>query len=311
MAAGKPRFLVLRGGAIGDFIVTLPVLAALRERWPEAHLEVVGYPHVANLALVAGLVDAVRSLDAAHIARFFSWRPVFPDEQQAYIRSFDMVFLFLNDPEGTVRGNLQDAGARQVVYGSPIVTAGHAVDHLLRPLESLAIYAQGAVPALRWPEERRAAGRQMLERWNLARRALAMHPGSGSQAKNWPPARFAAVARRAAAEGFAPFFLMGEAEVERKTDAALAASAPGVTQVVGLELDEVASLLSACDLYLGHDSGITHLAAALGLPTVALFGPSDPERWAPRGPNVRVICGEHRDIGAIGEEQVWDALRSL
>ena len=66
------RFLILRGGAIGDFILTLPAIAAVRERWPDAYIELIGYPHIANLALAAGLVDHVDSLDRAEMARFFS-----------------------------------------------------------------------------------------------------------------------------------------------------------------------------------------------------------------------------------------------
>ena len=70
-AVHPPRFLVLRGGAIGDFIVTLPVLQALRDRWPDAYVEIWGYPHVARLALAAGLAQRVVSLDRAEMARFY------------------------------------------------------------------------------------------------------------------------------------------------------------------------------------------------------------------------------------------------
>ena len=61
----KPKILVLRGGAIGDFVLTLPAVHALRDRWPKAYIEILGYPHIANLALAGGLVDTVTSLVAA------------------------------------------------------------------------------------------------------------------------------------------------------------------------------------------------------------------------------------------------------
>jgi heptosyltransferase-3 len=308
--APRPRFLFLRGGAIGDFLVTLPVLRALRDRWPGAHIELVGYPHIARLALLGGLVDHVASLDAAGIARFFSLRPQFPDEQKAYVRSFELVFLYLHDPGEVVRENLQLAGATQVIYGSPIVRGGHAVDHLLKPLETLAIYEQGAAPALAWPEALRAEGRARLEQWGLGGRVLAIHPGSGSRAKNWPAAQFAALAKRAAAEGLRPFFLIGEAEAELGVARALVDAAPGVPHVVGLELEEAASVLSASERYVGNDSGITHLASALGLPVVALFGPSDPASWGPRGARVRVLRGAGDDVSRIGVDAAWEALVS-
>ena len=80
-----PRFLILRGGAIGDFIATLPVLQALRAQWPEAVIEIWGYPHVAELAVVAGLAQTVVSLDRAEMARFFVPEPSFTDAQVAAI----------------------------------------------------------------------------------------------------------------------------------------------------------------------------------------------------------------------------------
>ena len=72
-----PRFLLLRGGAIGDFIATLPVLQALRAQWPEAVIEIWGYPHVAELAVAAGLAQSVVSLERAEMARFFVPEPQF------------------------------------------------------------------------------------------------------------------------------------------------------------------------------------------------------------------------------------------
>ena len=138
------RILVLRGGAIGDFILTLPALQKLRARWPEAHIELLGYPHIAELALAGGLIDRVASLDKAEMARFFSRLPKFTDAQRDYVKSFDLVLSYLHDPEDIVRQNLLTAGARQVIYGSPILRGGHAIEHLLRPLETLALYAEGA-----------------------------------------------------------------------------------------------------------------------------------------------------------------------
>ena len=76
--AGK--ILVIRGGAIGDFILTLPVLAALRERFPDVHRELLGYPRVADLALAAGLVDRVQSIDARPMASFFARGGPLPEQ---------------------------------------------------------------------------------------------------------------------------------------------------------------------------------------------------------------------------------------
>lgn len=282
------RILVLRGGAIGDFIVTLPALQKLRARWPQAHIELVGYPHVAVLAHAAGLVDRVESLDKAGIARFFATRPAFTEAQRDYIRSFHFVLTYLHDADGTVRENLVAAGARQVLYGSPLITAGHAVEVLLKPLEALALYAEGVEqPRLALSAERLAWGRDWLAAHGLgAAQIMVVHPGSGSPRKNWPLENFVAVVRQLPRD-ITPLLVLGEADDELV--APLARELPMVPRLTGCTLLEVASILANCAAYLGNDSGITHLAAALGLPVVALFGPSNIEHWAPRGSGVRIL----------------------
>jgi len=304
MVVRQTRFLLLRGGAIGDFILTLPALRLLREHWPDAHIELIGYPHVATLALTGGLVDEVLSLDAAHIARLFSLRPDLPDDQKKYIRSFDVIVSWLHAPDGVVKDNLLQAGARQVIYGSPLVESGHAIDQLVKPLETLALYGAGSVPVLAVTPAQKALGRGFLDALGLGRDVVAIHPGSGSPKKNWPAECYIELAARIAAGGAAsPLFILGEAD--EAVALAIAARAGAVPLVRDLPLDQLAGVLACCPRYVGNDSGITHLAAALGLKVVALFGPTDPGRWGPRGDHVRVLRG---DLGAIGVDSVLAAL---
>lgn len=304
------RFLVLRGGAIGDFILTLPALRALRTRWPDAWIEVIGYPHVANLALSGGLVNRVESLDRSGMARFFSGSPNFSPEQVAYIRSFDFIVSYLHDPAGLVKENLLLAGAREVLYGSPLVESGHAVEHLMKPLESLAIYAENESPVLELNEADRANGRRWLAERDLRDPVLAVHPGSGSPRKNWPPDRFVELARRSTRQhAMSRFYILGEA------DAGLAEEIlrmdPESALLANAGLTHVASVLAACRLFVGNDSGITHLAAAVGVPTVALFGPSNANRWGPRGPRVRVLQAPGGDLAALSVQLVLRAVDEL
>jgi ADP-heptose:LPS heptosyltransferase len=302
-----PRVLVLRGGAIGDFILTLPALQAIRARWPGAYLELIGYPHIANLALAAGLAEHVDSLDRAEMARFFSPLPAFSDEQAAWLRSFDIVFSYLNDPGGVVRRNLQSAGARLVIYGSPIVESGHAIDHLLKPLESLAIYAEDRTPRLRLMASVAEEGRAWLAGRGLGPGAFVLHPGSGSPAKNWPVERFVEIARRLRERGREILVVSGEADVE--VTAAFRRAMPDASFLEGRTLVGVAATLAACPHYLGNDSGITHLAAALGLSVCALFGPSRAERWGPRGERVVVVRSATEDIREIEIDEVWKTVK--
>ncbi len=309
-----PRLLVLRGGALGDFILTLPVLAALRRRWPRADLEWLGHPRHAALGVIAGLIGRVRDLESAALAAWFAPDAALPDAERAYLQSFDLVLSYLSDNDGELGKRLRRAGARAVLAGAPRVAAGHAVEHFLAPLAVLGLEpGPRPYPRLDWPAERRAAGRRRIEALGLRGPAIALHPGSGSPRKNWPAERFAALSGLLAREGMGrPFFLAGEADAEAVR--ALARLAPGVPLLRDLSLPEVADALAACAGYAGNDSGITHLAAALGRPVVALFGPTDPRTWAPRGPRVRVLGGDPPGAGAlaaIAPEAVREALRVI
>ena len=305
-----PRFLVLRGGAIGDFIVTLPVLQALREQWPLATIEIWGYPHIAQLAVAAGLAQAVVSLDRAEMARFFVPEPSFTDAQVAAVRSFDLVFNYLHDPVGQVRSNLLLAGAKQVLSGSPIIKRGHAVPFLLEPLQALALYDTELVPALDFSGEARARGRARLRERGVRGRPVAVHPGSGSPAKNWPVARYLDILRRLRERGREVVAVLGEADVAEA--AVLARELPDVPVLAGLALTELAETLAECASFLGNDSGIAHLAAATGLPVVALFGPSDPETWAPRGRSgVKVLRAPGGELERLAVAAVWAELEAV
>lgn len=288
----------MRGGAIGDFIVTLPALQALRARWPDAYIELLGYPHIAGMAAGGGLVNKVASLDQARIARFFALKPIFTPDQVEYIRSFDLVICYLHDPEESLRKNLQLAGAKQVIYGSPLVTSSHAIEHLMKPLETLAIYSQQDVPKLIVAEDDQKKGRDFLNQIGVER-ALAIHPGSGSPKKNWPLENFISVARKFTGRSF---FVVGEADAAIAGE--LRVKAADIPVLANRPLADVASVLSASDQYMGNDSGITHVAAAIGIPVVAIFGPTSTLQWGPRGPNVRIARAPGGDLTKLNVEQV-------
>lgn len=307
-----PRILVLRGGAIGDFVLTLPALQALRDRWPDAYMEVVGYPWIAELARAGGLVDEVVSLDKAETATYFSFRPAISDEQKRYIRSFHFIITYLHDPAGTVKANMLAAGAEQVIYGSPIVETGHAVEHLLKPLEELAIYPDGETcPRLTLTDEYRREGAGRIAA--MGENVVAIHPGSGSPAKNWPLERFVELAGLLAdVEGMTPIFVIGQAEVE--IDRMLTRTGSTVPILSNCSVVELAGALSACTGYIGNDSGVTHVAAAVGLPLVAIYGPTDPGTWGPRGERVRILSAQERStegLASVETERVFEAFRGM
>lgn len=274
---------------MGDFILTLPVLAALRTHFTGNRIEVLGYAQVASLAVTAGLADATRPIDSRPLAGFFARGGDLDAGLAAYFGTFHLLVSFLYDPDLIFRtniGRVTKAGFIQGPHRPDESLAAHASDQLLHPLQQLAVFDADAIPRL--PQSATLS---------VGVRRLAVHPGSGSERKNWPEARWAELLGRLARNDGLRFVLVGgEAEGDRLERLALALPA-GQTEVLrSRPLPEVASRLASCIGFLGHDSGITHLAAAIGLPGVVLWGPSCADVWRPRSHRMDLIeVGDHLD----------------
>lgn len=284
--SSPPRILVIRGGAIGDFILTLPAMRLIRESLPACRLEVLGYPGICELALKAGVADSVRSLEHRGMAPLFARAASVTDDVADYFRGFNLVVSYLYDPDGHFRASLERIGVKSLIECPHRVEPGkgHAAAQLARPLQRLAMYLEGE-----------AARRQQIGVPGGVRRRIAIHPGSGSLAKNWPLEHWIALGRSLAkplrASGRRLTLITGEAERERGTTEAITGAWRDVEHDHwdALPLTELADRFQECEALLGHDSGISHLAAACGARCLLLFGPTDPDVWAPPQPWVQVL----------------------
>src|SRR5512137_1159581 len=117
MNSPQARILVIRGGAIGDFILTLPAIAALRRQFPAAHLEVLGYPHIAQLALAGGLVNRVQSIEARALAGFFARGGELSPDLAEYFSEFDLILSYLYDPDNIFKTNVGLCTGAQFIVG--------------------------------------------------------------------------------------------------------------------------------------------------------------------------------------------------
>jgi ADP-heptose:LPS heptosyltransferase len=242
------------------------------------------------------------------MAKLIVPKAVLDDELQQWLSSFNLVVSYLFDPDGILRANMERMGVKtfldcphRVVPGQ-----GHAAEQLARPLEKLAMFLDDPAPVIAL-----SGGMPMSEDKPL----LAIHPGSGSLRKNWPVEHWIAAAKQITAEfpQLRLALITGEAEQER-----------GITTQVlegwhdldfqhwdHLPLTELASRLSQASGFIGHDSGISHLAAACGVPCLLFFGPTDPATWAPRNAGVQLVTELSGDLRLLTFESAWARVRKF
>jgi len=294
------RILVIRGGAIGDFILTLPALKALRDAHPHAYIEILGYKHIAVLVENRFYAQAVRSIEYGPLSSFFAKNSELPAELANYFASFDLIISYLYDPDRIFENNLRRCGIENLICGPARIVegGGHAARQLARPIEELGISVidlnEKVFPSI----EDRQFAQEFLQ--NLQQPILAIHPGSGSTEKNWPLENWIASFSRSrdfpitedkcgqCRELPSLVVISGEADNAQTELLQREWKYRDVHFAKNLLLPHLASVLQH-SIFVGHDSGISHIAAAAGANCVLLFGPTDPNVWAPRNENVRVV----------------------
>lgn len=338
--------LILRPGALGDAVLTLPLIEALVTAGVERIALLGAPPSWAFLAASTGPVE-VLDLDGRDWLGLFGEGAALAPRARRVLGEMDAAFVFLGRGRAPVERALVAAGVGRVVSAAPAVLgetsaeplpagpphailapwpphAAHAARRLFAPL---AASGQGGAklpwppaplplaehPLLRPTREEIERVRQALDLGALpAGGILALHPGSGGAAKCWPAERFATLAGASAERfGLVPVWLVGPADEAPWRRIAAALQRSGAPRVL-LErpLREVLALLSLARAYVGNDSGVTHLAAR-ACPTLALFGPSDPRVWHPLGPRVAILNAEGGDLARLAPERALEALARL
>lgn len=298
------KILIFRGGALGDFLVTVPALRLLREHWPGARIELVGNPTAGELAVRTGLLGAVHSQHAARWSALVQSEPL-PSNLAAWLAEFDLIVNFWPDRDGAFAKHFPAHPGQQFLARPPVPNVDPAARHFCEALRPLGLETADfrchldLAPA---DGPKKVPGKDGP--------SIALHPGSGSARKNWPVERWLALVDRL--DGPVRF-VFGEAEddgLRSQLNRLRQNGTRAISTADRLPLPELAACLAGCRLFLGHDSGVSHLAAAVGTPCVLLFGPTDPAVWAPPGDHVRVIRrGESLD--AISVDDVLAVLRRV
>lgn len=287
------NIVVFHPGALGDVLLALPALRALRQSWPHHRLGLVAASAVAMLLKECGAVDAAFAIEGAALSGLM----VPPRSQTPLLRwlsDTDVAVCWMADPEHRVEEVLTELGVSCTVIGSPHGRqwfSHHQSDRFLEIIRSITNGAPTEA-ALSLPDPVVSDARPLLTERGLdpADGFIVIHPGSGSRHKTVSPELLMQVIERCAACGIQTAILAGPADHEQ-VSALQQCCSRRFPVFEGFDLRKAAGLLRSATLYVGHDSGITHLAAAVRTPTVALFGPTDPSRWSPRGPHVTVLTG--------------------
>jgi heptosyltransferase-3 len=271
------RILVLRAGALGDSILTMPALDALFRMYPSAQVEVVGNVAFRELGAV--------SREALHTVEEPPFDTLFSAGASDALREVDLLIL-LSTRELEMAS--QRIAGPKIISASPYPPPGvHAASWLLETVESPETRAATWATArqlppewrLRVSESDRASARAHLTALGMPH-PVVIHPGAGAVWKRWPAERFAALAEGLDSDGHDILLTAGPADVEPIVQLgsrwAILQEAP---------LWHLAAILSEASLVIGNDSGVTHLAGAVGTHTLALFGPTDPVAWRPLGPS--------------------------
>jgi len=288
----------------------LPALKALRDAHPQAQIEILGYPHIAAVADKRFYADAVRSIEYAALSCFFARGGELPTQLRDYFGGFDLTLSYLYDPDQIFENNLRQCRAQKIVRGpAQIDKNAHAAWQLAQPLQELGINVSDLAAKLFPSDEDREFAHRFLE--NCEPPILALHPGSGSEKKNWPIENWIELAKtslNAKASFRAIVFVSGEADEKEMARVRTSFEhEPQVRFAHQLPLPQLAAVLEQ-STFIGHDSGISHLAAAAGASCLILFGPTDSKVWAPQNTNARVLLAPHGDLTQLDVATVGNAI---
>jgi heptosyltransferase-3 len=313
--------VILQPGAIGDCILTLPLAEFMKEHLDLGGVDMIGHTEYIGILPGRSCIDGIRSIDSIDLHRLFAESGTFDlADRDSLINTFAdycWIVTFLGEPDSDFEQNLiftvncsHSAEVITLSMKPPKEFTEHLTDFYSQQLigqSGLSLsrrqgrYNGCLIRATR--ADKKKAGELLQEIGvDFDERLVVIAPGSGGVQKCWHLDNFLAVAEELTLRGIEVVFLLGLAELERFDNATIRDITRVAKCLADLPLTDVCGLLSCADGFVGNDSGITHLAASLGVRTVAVFGPSDPALYRPSGPAVTVFKSD--STGFSGEQAV-------
>ena len=275
----RQKLLIIHQGALGDFIAIFPAVYRLCDRFDRT--DVVCQSQLGKLAQYLGLVTRWYPLESASFSSLYTHQP---DPQiKSLLVSYDQVILFSSSAE--LEKMVQHIVPQRCIRLEPKAPADqpiHITAYALQNLTRWGLIHRG------YPHSDDFRPLQNMQKKSTDLRdpnKILLHPGSGSKRKRWPLSQFKQIESRLSADGLKTEFVLGPAEED------LQRQLQGRNRIIHVldDLIELVQLYQTASGYIGNDSGASHLAAFLGLPTLVIFGPADPDRWKPNGAHVAVV----------------------
>lgn len=313
------KTLVWHQGALGDLILSLPALYTLKVGGRVGHLHLISRTDIADVIIENRLADEVSTIEHGIFAEFFVNGTLSPKAAE-FLGRFANAFIFMKKIDEVFAKNLRRH--IQKCFFIPTRPEEGRVMHLsaaqVERLNRSGIIA-GEMPRLE--------ARPSPSVIHRGRTIITIHPGSGGKKKCWPAGNFLELMKLLGEDKrFYFYFILGPAEghgLHEISERFFPGNKIDASIVAGRSVSYIASLLKSSSLHVGNDSGITHLASALGTPTVAVFGPTDPRIWGPYGNNTQIItpgypcspCSEEdlrrcSDVRCLDEVKVSDIVRA-
>lgn len=302
--AGVERIFIRGTNWIGDAVITLAAVSAIRGTYPEARIFVLAKPWVADIYRLCPGVDEVIIYESPGVHEGIAG--IFRLAKTLRAMNFDVAILLQNAIEAAIIARLAgipvragyNTDARGLLLTHPVVRTKvikkiHQVGYYVEMLKALGCHEAPPGPFLRLTDEDKEKAGRLLPDYGLdeARPLIGMAPGATyGPAKKWFAARFASLADRLKEEFSGQIILFGSAG-DRETTTAVARSARhSLIDLAGAtDLRTAVSLIARCRLFISNDSGLMHVAGGLNVPTIAIFGSTNPLTTSPIGDNNTVI----------------------
>lgn len=303
------RGVILQPGAIGDCILTLPLAAFMKDVLGLGSVDILGHSEYVGILPGRTCIDGISSIDSKDLHRLFVETKAFDlkdgDPLISTFSGYAWIVTFLGELDSNFEQNLiftahcsHSAEVITLSLKPPKGFSGHLTDFYIQHFISqsgLSLQPRQVRHddcLIKTTEVDIAQGKELLKEIGLVagNKLVVIQPGSGGKSKCWHIDNFLAVAKELASEGIDVIFLLGPAELDRFSDATIKNISSVARCLTNLSLAQVLEILSCANGFIGNDSGITHLAAALGVRTLAVFGPTNSVVYRPIGSAVTVFA---------------------